>query len=281
MASIEPIGINFTTGQAKNVGSGDALYISGKLGVGTSAPAFKVEIKDTTATTTTGTEALSQTQYTVAPSNNHSAGAKRQAFSAYIDVPAANTKSIQTLEALAGYCENYGTGNLDVMNATVNWAYNATNVTVASLLGSWHGVESDLGTVTRMVSATFEGYAYGGTITHMTGLEVGNLEIAGATVTNRYALKANAPVGTATNDYGVWVDGSSRINYFAGKVGVGTASPATSAAVDITSTTQALLLSRMDTTQRDALTAVNGMVIYNSQTNKFQGYENGAWANLI
>ena len=37
----------------------------------------------------------------------------------------------------------------------------------------------------------------------------------------------------------------------------------------------------MTTTQRDALTAANGMVIYNSSDNKFQGYENGAWVNLV
>ncbi len=37
----------------------------------------------------------------------------------------------------------------------------------------------------------------------------------------------------------------------------------------------------MDSTERDALTAENGMVIYNTTTNKFQGYENGAWVNLI
>ena len=37
----------------------------------------------------------------------------------------------------------------------------------------------------------------------------------------------------------------------------------------------------LTTTQRDALTAANGMVIYNSTLNKFQGYENGTWANLI
>jgi hypothetical protein len=37
----------------------------------------------------------------------------------------------------------------------------------------------------------------------------------------------------------------------------------------------------LTTTQRDALTAENGMIIYNTTTNKFQGYENGAWANLI
>lgn len=37
----------------------------------------------------------------------------------------------------------------------------------------------------------------------------------------------------------------------------------------------------LTTTERNALAAANGMVIYNSTDNKFQGYENGAWANLI
>jgi len=42
-----------------------------------------------------------------------------------------------------------------------------------------------------------------------------------------------------------------------------------------------LLLGNMDETTRDALTASNGMMIYNTTANKFQGYENGAWVNLI
>ena len=37
----------------------------------------------------------------------------------------------------------------------------------------------------------------------------------------------------------------------------------------------------LTTTQRNALTAANGMVIYNSTDNKFQGYENGVWVNLV
>lgn len=37
----------------------------------------------------------------------------------------------------------------------------------------------------------------------------------------------------------------------------------------------------LTTVERDALSAVNGMMIYNSDTNKFQGYENGAWVNVV
>ncbi|MBE9573951.1 MAG: hypothetical protein IMF20_02325 [Proteobacteria bacterium] len=65
------------------------------------------------------------------------------------------------------------------------------------------------------------------------------------------------------------------------RVGIGTLTPATSAKLELSSTTGAILLTRMTTTQRDALTAVNGMVLYNSTLNKFQGYENGAWTSLI
>lgn len=58
------------------------------------------------------------------------------------------------------------------------------------------------------------------------------------------------------------------------------ATPAGSAALEISSTTGALLMPRMTTAQRDALTGVNGMVIYNSSTNLFEGYVSGAWIPL-
>ncbi len=47
--------------------------------------------------------------------------------------------------------------------------------------------------------------------------------------------------------------------------------------LEIDTTTGALLISRMTTTQRNNLTAVNGMIIYNSQTNAFNFYENESW----
>lgn len=39
---------------------------------------------------------------------------------------------------------------------------------------------------------------------------------------------------------------------------------------------------RLTTSQRDELqNVVNGQLIYNTSLEKFQGYENNAWANLI
>lgn len=42
------------------------------------------------------------------------------------------------------------------------------------------------------------------------------------------------------------------------------------------------LTPQITTEQRDSIQSpVNGQIIYNSSTNKFQGYENGSWQNLI
>ena len=53
------------------------------------------------------------------------------------------------------------------------------------------------------------------------------------------------------------------------------------ALLDLVSTTKAFILPRMTTTQRNTMVATNGMIIYNTTTNKFEGYENGSWTNLI
>lgn len=41
-----------------------------------------------------------------------------------------------------------------------------------------------------------------------------------------------------------------------------------------------LLLPSMTTTERDNLTAINGMIIYNSTTTTVQVYQGGAWASV-
>jgi hypothetical protein len=57
--------------------------------------------------------------------------------------------------------------------------------------------------------------------------------------------------------------------------------PASSAMVELLSTVGALLLSRMSTAERNALTAVNGMILYNTDLGKVQVYESGAWASVV
>jgi hypothetical protein len=68
---------------------------------------------------------------------------------------------------------------------------------------------------------------------------------------------------------------------------VGDAKITTDLAVEGTATIEELdvgsymMAARNTTAERDALTAMNGMMIYNTDTNKFQGYENGSWVNLV
>ena len=39
-------------------------------------------------------------------------------------------------------------------------------------------------------------------------------------------------------------------------------------------------LPSLTTTERDALTAANGMLVYNTSPTTLQGYENGSWVNI-
>lgn len=57
--------------------------------------------------------------------------------------------------------------------------------------------------------------------------------------------------------------------------------PTTSCALDVNTTTGALMVPRMTTTQKNALTAANGMIVYDTSLNKFHGYENGAWVAFV
>lgn len=67
----------------------------------------------------------------------------------------------------------------------------------------------------------------------------------------------------------------------AGNVGIGTASPNAAALLDLNSTTRGFLLPRMTTSQRDLIASPpNGLVIYNTTLNKFQGVESGSWVSF-
>ena len=74
-------------------------------------------------------------------------------------------------------------------------------------------------------------------------------------------------------------------NFTAGGVGSPTLESASTLTLDAADGTRvtggAFRAPTLTTTERNALTPGNGDIIYNTTDNKFQGYENGAWANLI
>lgn len=66
-----------------------------------------------------------------------------------------------------------------------------------------------------------------------------------------------------------------------GKVGIGTATPATSAALDVTSTTGGFLPPRMTTTQRAAVPSpAEGLLVYDVTESQLYLYRSGAWAKV-
>jgi len=61
----------------------------------------------------------------------------------------------------------------------------------------------------------------------------------------------------------------------------GSAAAHVSSALDVQSTSKGLLLPRLTTVQRNAISSpVNGLLVYNSTTNKVQARAGGAWVDL-
>lgn len=120
--------------------------------------------------------------------------------------------------------------------------------------------------------------------THYTTLDFAGSGSTSGIAQSRIASLQEAAGSTlvfgTSNTYGSGITNSAMGINPAGRVGIGTVAPATSALLELASTIGALLVPRMTTAQRDALTAVNGMIIYNSTTATMQGYVAGAWANL-
>lgn len=126
--------------------------------------------------------------------------------------------------------------------------------------------------------------AAGGTIANVELCRALALPNGVTTVTKLKGFAFDLPFGDpGTTTWGIHVSPASAHNFMAGdlKVGSGAEVPANSSVgIELESTTKAILLSRMTTVQRNALTAVAGMLIFNTDTSKFQGYDGAVWADL-
>jgi hypothetical protein len=105
------------------------------------------------------------------------------------------------------------------------------------------------------------------------------------TLSNTAATKKYSFGLTSTNSLGFYDETASayRLSILTtGEVGIGTTTPSTKAALDITSTTKGFLPPRMTTTQRNAIASPPaGLVIYNTTTSNLNTYNGSAWVELV
>lgn len=145
-------------------------------------------------------------------------------------------------------------------------------------------------TIDQVSGGTFavslDGGAGGGTI--------GNLDLCRSiaipngitTITKLSGYKFDLPFGDpGTTTWGFYASPTCH-NYFAGDLLVGGTAGSddvvtnSSVAIEIKSTTKAFVVSRMTSAQESALTAINGMLLYNTDTDKLRLYAAGAWVDL-
>lgn len=182
-----------------------------------------------------------------------------------------------------------GTNTGDETSATIK-----TKLGITTLSGSNTGDQtlSGLGGVasnTAITGATKTKISFDTKGLVTSGTDATTADIAASTNKN-YVTDAQLTVigntsGTNTGDQNLasvltrGTDAGNKIIINVNQLGIGTATPNASSALEIRSTTQGFLPPRMTRAQRDAITPVNGLMVYNTDTNKPNYYNGFEWVN--
>lgn len=221
------------------------------------------------------------------------------AFAPFTVVSGAGVASIDTLitaPAVPASATITGTDLLAINTASLMNIGNNASVTTSFLGFAALGLPAVLSmgtgsTIDRVGGAVFalslDGAATGGTADIVSLCRALALPNGVTTVNRLYGYEMATPFGAVgTLAWGSYINADVD-NWFKQSIKIGGTAGSTdvvanaSVGLELESNTKAILLSRMTTTERDALIAINGMLIYNTTTDKFQGYENGAWVNLV
>ena len=250
-------GVKFVDGTNTN----DAVYTTGKVGIGTTNPAFKFDLLNDydmpssgayltmhllTNITATGnsTAVFGGFRPNVEINDNFNYGTivgvnPRVAHNGTgtvtgtwgVNLITANTSTgtITTAYGANMTAENEDGGG--VIGVAVGGNFNVKNSSsggiTSAYAGSFEGNNNKAGaTITDLIAGKFNITANAGIITNAYGIRIDLTSNAGS-MTNMYGLYiADVTTGTQTNQaYGIYQEDTSARNYFGGNVGIGTASP--------------------------------------------------------
>lgn len=182
----------------------------------------------------------------------------------------------------------FGAGTLPTSNAALNvWTNAAGTSTIAKFVTS-DGTGSEIGgfsfsdigapgdwTVPRLDMTQ----SYGGAAELRALIQVEDSTWAGM----KFTAQTKADAALTTSPAFIWNNYTTELGRFTsgGTLAIGTNSPSAVALLEVSSTTKGFLPPRMTTAQRDAISAPpDGLMLYNTSTNKLQVRAAGSWVDL-
>jgi hypothetical protein len=252
-----------------------ALFRSGLVGIGLSAPTARLQVRSTGTTSTTNAflveNSTPATVFSVRENGDIYGFSGIMALGSdgrlYTNRVETKTSTTGLIELTGGY-----TGN-----SAINFN---TFTTVTKTSGSFSLTQYATGGFQPTSgNATFTFQTINGVINQTGGANgiTRGLHVA-PTLTSAFDWRS---IEWSNNSgWGLYGAGTAK-SYFAGNVAIGTTTQNASSAFEVASTTQGILFPRMTKTQRDAIaTPADGLVIYNTTDNKLQVRAAGAWIDL-
>lgn len=197
-----------------------------------------------------------------------------------LTVKSGNTFNYGTLSSEASQANHFGTGTVTSLAALLGGSQNHSTGTIITNIGvDAFGLQAGTGPITNnyAVRAQSGGYTAGTITTDHSVHILSPLNLSGVVMTTHVGLYLESQ-NIGTTNYAIFTN-LGKIQ-FGDNVSIGGALSGTVASLELVSTTQGFLPTRMTTTQRNAITAVEGLIVHDTTIHGLFSYQNGSWIQL-